>query len=129
MLEELRAEESQRVQHYIRQLSSDRELPLGQQCRAMVERVNEMDAIPCYIQIFELYTYCGLWRRLRWEKSQREYEGYMSYAYMFFYKAVLKHIPVGKNLKQEIKTFFKNLGDEMGGINGARAKADLFYKS
>ena len=40
------------MQRYIRQLSNDSELRVGQQCKAMVDRVFEMDAIPCYIQIF-----------------------------------------------------------------------------
>jgi hypothetical protein len=70
-----------------------------------------MDAIPCYIHIFELYTYCSLWKRYKWERTVLEYEGFMAYAYMFFYKAISRHITIGKNLKQDIKAFFKSICD------------------
>ena len=53
----------------------------------------------------------------------------MSYAYMFFYKTISKHYNIGKNLKPDIKTFFKGLCDEMGGMSSARTKAEEFYKS
>lgn len=57
-----------------------------------------------------------------------EHDGFMAFAYMFFYKAISKHLTIGRNLKQEIKMFFKALCDELGGMSGIRAKAELFYK-
>jgi hypothetical protein len=95
----------------------------------MANRVGQMDAIPCYLQIFELYTYCSLWKRHRWEKSAVEYEGYMCFAYMFFYKAISKHMTIGKYLKQDIKAFFKGILEEFGGMSNVRAKAELLYNS
>lgn len=54
----------------------------------------------------------------------------MCFAYMFFYKAISKHIAIGRNIKQDIKAFFKALLDEFGGsMNTIRNKAELYYKS
>jgi hypothetical protein len=128
VLVELRGEEAARVRRYVEQLSGDLRVAEGERCRRMAERVGEMDAIPCYIQIFELYSYCSLWKRLKWERPAVEYEGYMAYAYMFFYKAISRHIAIGRNLKQDIKLFFRTLCDELGGMGSIRTKAELFYK-
>lgn len=128
VLDELRGEEAGRVRKYVEMLSVDMRLPEGERCRRMAERVSEMDVIPCYIQIFELYSYCSLWKRLKWERPVLEYEGYLAYAYMFFYKAVSRHITIGSNLKKEIKDFFRSLCDELGGIGKIRSKAETFYK-
>lgn len=75
----------------------------GKQLKNMLNRINDMQIIPCYIQIFELYTICKQWRKMRWEKKLEEYEGFLSYAYMFWYKAISKHIAIGKNVKPYIK--------------------------
>lgn len=88
-----------------------------------------MDAIPCYIEIFQLYTYCSLWKQHRWENSILEYEGFMCFAYMFFYKAISKHLAIGKYIKQDIKAFFKSIVEEFGGMTNVRNKAELFYKN
>jgi hypothetical protein len=128
VLQELKTEEAVRVKRYVEQLSGDPRLPKGERFRILTDRIKEMDAIPCYIQIFELYSYCSLWKRLKWERRKVYYDGFMAFAYMFFYKAISNHLLIGKNLKQDIKGFFKALLDEMGGMGGIRTKTEAFYK-
>lgn len=111
LLEELRVEEAERIKKYIDQLTNNTEISQGKRCKEMADRVGQMDAIPCYIEIFELFSFCSLWKAHRWEKSIMEYEGFMCFAYMFYYKAISKHMLIGKNLKQEIKMFFKKISD------------------
>lgn len=41
----------------------------GLQYKNMLDRIATMDVIPCYIKIFELYNYCQLWKKYRWEKD------------------------------------------------------------
>jgi hypothetical protein len=72
----------------------------------MLNRVSKMDMIPCYIMIFRLYKICS-------EKKEGDIdikdEGFMAYAYLFWYRAISKHVAIGKNIKEYIKIFFKML--------------------
>lgn len=70
VLQELKTDEAERVKKYVEQLSGDPRLARGERCRRLADRVSEMDAIPCYIQIFELYSYCSLWKRQKWERPR-----------------------------------------------------------
>lgn len=79
----------------------------------MLNRAKEMDAIPCYIMIFQLYKECTLWKKHRMEKSLADYEAYMSYAYMFWYRAIAKHNSVSKHINKEVKDFFVGLCKEL----------------
>jgi hypothetical protein len=95
--------EVKRVLKYIEDLNFNRRLPKGEQYKDIVDRVKEMDAIPCYIIVFQLYTECLLWKKNRMEKSLTDYEAFMCYAYMVWYRAIDKHNSVSKNIKKEVK--------------------------
>jgi len=53
----------------------------------------------------------------------------MSYAYVFWFRAVSKHHTIGKNIKGYIKEFFRLLGDELGGMSVIRNKVNKLYNS
>jgi hypothetical protein len=62
-------------------------------------------------------------------KSKEDYEAFMSYAYIFWYRVICKHAAVGKNIKVYIKDFFKEIEVELGGMNVMRKKVEPLYKS
>lgn len=75
----------------------------------MLERVQEMDVIPCYIMIFRLYYRCESMRAESEKVSKEEYEGFQAFAYLFWYRAISRWIQIGKNIKPYIKEFFKKI--------------------
>jgi hypothetical protein len=48
---------------------------------------------------------------------------------MFWYKAISKHISIGKNSKQYIKDFFKKIADDLGGMQVMKQKAERLFNS
>jgi hypothetical protein len=93
----------------------------------MLQRVKEMDAIPCYIQIFRLYHECEMIESGKKKMNKDDQEGFMAYAYLFWYSSIFKHMKIGKNIKSYIKEFFMALEKRIGGISEARKKADQWY--
>ena len=64
------------------------------------------------------------------DMSNEEYEGYTAYAYLFWYRAISKHLAIGKNIRQYIKDFFKKVLDDNGGsMSAIKAKADRLFAS
>jgi hypothetical protein len=53
----------------------------------------------------------------------------MSYAYIFWYRAVNRHATIGKNIKEHIKEFFRELGAELGGMSLIRGKVNRLYNA
>jgi len=94
----------------------------------MLDRVNEMDMVPCYIRIYMFYTLCHLWRNQKNKHAKEDYEAFMSYAYLFWYRAVSKFFVIAKNIKPYIKDFFKEVEVEMGGdMKIIRQKAIVIF--
>ena len=94
----------------------------------MLDRVTDMDAIVCYIMIFRLYQKCESLLERRAMLKREEYEGFTAYAFLFWYRAISKHMRIGKNIRPYIKDFFKKVDQELGGMSEARKKADRFFK-
>lgn len=109
ILSELHDVESNRVQRYIDLLTYKSKLPRGQQLKDMLERVQDMDVIPCYIMIFRLYHRCESMRQAKEKVEKEEYEGFQAFAYLFWYRAISRWIQIGKNIKPYMKEFFKKI--------------------
>ena len=62
-----------------------------------------MDAISCYIMIFRLYWTCQNMKERRHEFSKEQCEGFFAYSYLFWYRAISKHLVLGKNIRDYIK--------------------------
>lgn len=99
--------ESNRVQRYIDLLTYKSKLAKGQQLKDMLERVQEMDVIPCYIMIFRLYQRIKNIREAKEKMGVQEYEGFLAFAYLFWYRAISRWIQIGRNTKPYIKEFFR----------------------
>ena len=88
----------------------------GQQYKQMIERVEEMDTIPCIINIFKLYQDLMCIAEGLLKVNETERENFKAYAFVFWYKCLMKHKSIGKNMKPYIKDFFRKLDKEVGGI-------------
>ena len=126
ILGQLQDVESNRIKEYIRLLTLDRRLPLGQQYLEVLGHIKEMDCIPCYIMIFRLYQACESIKEGRLQMEHKE--GFFAYAYLFWWSSIYRHMNIGKNIKGYIRDFFKQLEKEVGGVSQARTKAQEFYK-
>lgn len=128
MLSELYKDEADRIKKYIEQLTYSKEIGQGGRFKKMLGQVNEMDVVPCYIHIFHLYSYSSMWKQYRWGKEE-DYQGFLAYAYLFWYKAISKHLHIGKNTKDYIKNFYRKIGDDLGGINAIKQRAEKLFNS
>lgn len=70
-----------------------------------------------------------MWKEYRWEKEGEDYEGFLAYAYLFWYKAISKHLQIGKNTKDYIKNFFKKILEDLGGMNPIKQRAEKLFNS
>ena len=109
--------ESKRIQNYIEQVNYNPKIAKGQKYKNMLDRVAEMDVIPCYIKLFELYIMIQHYKLNRHHFSKPEYEGYLAYAYMFWYKCINRHYPIVNNINKEVKATFVDVDKELGGMN------------
>lgn len=108
-MDQLKDVESNRVEKYVDVLTYRKSLPRGAQLKDMLERVGEMDVIPCYIMIFRLYHRCESMRKVKVRLSEGEYEGFMAFAYLFWYRAISRWLQIGKNTRPYIKEFFRGI--------------------
>ena len=116
-----------RIKQYVRKLTPDKNISDGKQYKQMIERVEEMDTIPCIINIFRLYQDVMSIVEGQLRVNSAESQAFKSYTYVFWYKCLMKHKSIGKNMKPYIKQAFKELDKEVGGIGEARKKAEKLY--
>jgi len=81
----------------------------GKGYQALLDSIDEMEIIPCYILIFNFYIICKLWKENRLKEEAENSKEFACYACMFWYRSVCKHMSIGKNIKKYIKDFFKDL--------------------
>ena len=115
------------MKEYVRKLTPDQKVSVGKQYQQMIQRVEEMDTIPCIINIFRLYQDVMSIVEGHLKVNAAESEAFISYSYVFWYKCLMKHKSIGKNMKPYIKEFFRGLEKEVGGIGEARKKVERLY--
>ena len=76
---------------------------MGEQYRQMIDRVEEMDTIPCIVNIFRLYQDLISISEGYLRVNASEKEAFGAYAYVFWFKCLMKHKSIGKNMKPYIK--------------------------
>lgn len=123
MLISLEDTESNRVKGYVRMLTYNKKLPRGKRYKEMLEKLENMDSIPCIILIFKLYQSCDALDRGLYSLPFDEAEGFRAYSYLIWYKIIFKRMHIGKNIKQYIRDYFRKLEGTLGGISEARKKA------
>ena len=87
-----------------------------------------MDLIPSWILIFDKYDNCARFKKDPVGKSKEELEGYYSVAYLIYLTARERHSAIKNFMIESTKQFFEKMGEEVGGVVGAREKAEKYFK-
>ena len=86
-----------------------------------------MDLVPSWILLFDKYDNCVRFQNNPVGKTKEELDGYFAVAYLIFLTAKERHSAIDKFMIAETRRFFEILGDRLGGREGAKKKAELYF--
>jgi hypothetical protein len=126
VLKDLFPKEQQAIKKYIDILTSDKTLNKGQQKRAQITKVDQMDLVPAWIILFDKYDNCRRFKINPVGKSKDELDGYYAVAYMIYLRAKRKHKPIRDFMPNVIRSFYDKMGADLGGEEKAAAIAEKY---
>jgi hypothetical protein len=128
VLQDLTPQEQKKMKSYIDVLTSNKAEGKGEQKRQQLIKIETMELIPSWILVFDKLDNCRRFKKNPCGKSKEELDGYFAVAFLIFTKARSRHKEIREFMIQETRKFYETMGEELGGVEGAKKIAERYFK-